>query len=95
MDRRYFSRQSAVGVASRGFEFDRRYLLRVAGVQLGSAELLDGVGPARHPQHADLGSGVERRSASSHRCSRAGRTAIALALPVMIETTPPAAAQLA
>ncbi len=30
--------------------------------------------------------------ASSHRRSRAGRTAIVLALPVMIETTPPAAA---
>ncbi len=30
--------------------------------------------------------------ASSHRRSRAGRTAAALALPVMIETTPPAAA---
>jgi hypothetical protein len=31
--------------------------------------------------------------ASSQRCSKAGRTAIVLALPVMIETTPPPAAQ--
>ena len=56
------------------------------------AELLHRVGSAGTPSTPISVLASNDARASSHRRSRAGRTALALALPVMIETTPPAAA---
>ena len=79
----------AVGAAA---EARRHHLRPTPQLRAGSAEFLHRVGASRHSQHPDLAPGAERCQASSHRRSRAGRTAIALTLAAMIETTSPGAA---
>ena len=97
----------AVGVSSAGFEFyrgRRRYLLRIARVQLDPTEF-EPVDEQPYPVPAHwLDAPVQQkfadflyrvgppRTPSTPIRSKAGCTAVALALPVMIDTTPPPAA---